>query len=158
MTDAEILSHFRREFGSVRRPEKFTCEDGDPECMDHGALLHSRTPETLRLSDVDNICYHPWIECLVQGKAYFLPAVARLALGQPLRGDEWYAVWLACSLGQDSNLFNFCSPGQRGVILEFLNHLLTTRKDIAEDECWLNDMTEARDGWQRAMVSSKFSD
>lgn len=109
------------------------------------------------MSDVANICYHPWIECLVQEKPYFLPAVARLALEQPLLGDEWYAGWLACSLGHDSTLFDFCNSGQRGVILELLDHLLTTRKDFAEDECWLNNLTAARDRWQRAMVTSEFS-
>lgn len=157
MTDAEILSHFQREFGSVRRPEKFTCEDGDPECMDHDATLRSWKPGTLKLKDVTNLCYDPWTECLPQGKAYFLPAMSRLALEQLRPCDDWYAGWLGHRLGFDSELFEFCSIAQRGVVLEFLNHLLTTRKDIAEDECCLNDLTAARDRWQRAMATSEFS-
>ena len=144
MSDSDILQILQSQFGSVPRPEKFTCEDGDYECMDHDTTLHSWRPETLTLEDVNNLCYDPWTECLPQGKAYFLPAMARLALEQARPCDDWYAGWLGHRLGFNSDLFDFCSISQRGAILEFLDHLLSTRSEIAEEECWLEDLTEAR--------------
>jgi len=93
--------------------------------------LHSRTPESLELDDVNNSSYDPWTECLVQGKAYYLPAMARLALGQPVEGElERYAELLASNIGQDRKLFDFCSEAQRSAILAFLDHLLTSRKQM----------------------------
>ncbi len=158
MSDPEILILLEREFGSVPRPEKFTCKDGDPECMDHDAKLHSWTAETLQLKDVTNICYDPWTECLPQGKAYFLPAMARLALEQARPCDDWYAGWLGHRLGFNSELFEFCSASQRGAILEFLDHLLSSRSAIAEEECWLVDLTKARAHLELAIGAAGFAD
>lgn len=158
MTDEEILLLFQSQFGSTPRPDKFTCEDGDPECMDHDATLHSWTPESLTLEDVTHIGYDPWSECLPQGKAYFLPVMVRLALEQPAPDiDEWYAGWLGHRLGYDADLFNFCNPGQRNAMLGFLDHLLATRKEIAEDQCCLADLINARDHLKQAINDSDHS-
>jgi len=158
MTDPEILLLLEREFGPVPRPAKFTCEDGDQECMDHDATLHSWKPETLRLEDVTHFGHDPWTECLPQGKAYFLPAMARLALEQGHPYDDWYAGWLGNRLGFDSQLFEFCSTGQRYAILEFLDHLLFTRSEIADEECCLDDLTKARTHLSHAIGAGKFTD
>ncbi len=158
MTDPEIPLLHEREFGSVPRPEKFTCEDGDPWCMDADAKLHSWMPETLRLEDVTKFGYDPWTECLPQGKAYFLPAMARLALEEVHPCGDWYAGWLGHRLGCDSRLFEFCSTSQRGAILEFLDHLLSTRSGIADEECCLEDLTKARAHLSHAVGAGKFTD
>ena len=41
-TDDAILAAIDKAFGSVTRPERFTMADGDPETMDHEALLSTR--------------------------------------------------------------------------------------------------------------------
>ena len=144
MSDTQTLQIIQDAFGSVPRPDKFTCEDGDFECMEKDATLHAWRLELLRIEDVTNIGYDPWTECVPQGKAYFLPAMARLALGQERPCEEWYAGWLGGRLGSDSGLFDYCSPSQREAILAFLDHLLETRAEVAEEECFLNELIKAR--------------
>lgn len=156
MTDPEILLLLEREFGRVPRPAKFTCEDGDPECMDKDALLHSRTPATLTLEDVNNMSFNVWTECLTQGKAYYLPSMARLALAQQVEGeDEWYGSFLVSNLGQDPALFDFCCPSQRDAILNFMDHLLNTRE--AMESVFREEITVARERWWRAIHGLGFS-
>ena len=110
-SDEAILAEIDEAFGSVPRPELFTVADGDPETMDHEALLSSRDRETLTLEDV-NRPGNPMTECLLPGFAYYFPALARLALVQPV--DPWY--WYASVL-LDKLMFDARQP-----FLQLLQH------------------------------------
>jgi len=136
-TDHAILKEIDRAFGTVPRPRRFTLEDGDPECLDHDQLLHSRTPETLTIEDVGNICYDPLSECLPDGMAYFFPALARLALNDR-RDSDWYPFHLSLHLisgGIENDFLKYCSDSQRSAVHALFCHINESCADRIAEYC-----------------------
>lgn len=131
MDDSSVLAEIDAAFESTNRPQQFTVQDGDPECMDHDALLSSRTPETLSLKDVGNVCWDPLCECLPTGIAYFFPALARFALAEPTDSFAWYGGQLIFHLsyeGIDNRFLRYCSHSQRAAVASLLAHIIDSRQ------------------------------
>src|SRR5215207_11413264 len=89
-SEEEVLELFSTVFGAVPRPEHFTNYTHCDECWEHDELLRSRTLQTLSIEDVGSQAWNPITMATPQGFAYYLPALARLAL-QPVPKDwDWY--------------------------------------------------------------------
>jgi len=147
-TGHTILNEIDKAFGSVPRPQRFTVEDGDPECMHHDKLLHSRTPDTLTIDDVGNGC-SPLSECLPDGMAYFFPTLARLALNDR-RESHWFPFQLAWHLtydGIENDFLNYCSDSQRSAVHALFCHINESRSERTVDECWYEEITECIRIW-----------
>lgn len=150
-TDHAILFEIDKAFGSVARPEWFTVADGDPETMDHEALLSSRDRETLTLEDVNRPGYDPMTECLLPGYAYYFPTLARLALVQPVDRYSWYASLLLDKLRfyEDSNHFyTYCNPAQRAAVASLIRHILETRASTVSESLDPEDFARCLNSWQ----------
>ena len=153
ITDQDILRVIDDAFGDVARPAHFTVADGDPECMDHDKLLHSRTTATLTMDDVGNIGYDPLVECFPNGIAYFFPALARFALADP-GPHGWYPFQLALHLtrdGADNRFLNFCTASQKSAVFALLTHIQTTRADTIELECSASEIGNCLALWRDAL-------
>jgi len=130
MDDSSVLAEIDAAFGSTTRPQQFTVQDGDPECMDHDALLSSRTPSTLSLKDVGNVCWDPLCECLPAGIAYLFPALARFALARPTESGYWYGGQLIFHLsydGANNRFLHHCSQCHRAAVASLLAHIIESR-------------------------------
>ena len=116
MTDQEVLNAINQEFGSCPRPEHFTDSTHCSECCEHDALLRSRDRESLDLSAVVNQGWDPICFITAEGFAYYLPALARLALSDPDATWGWYGSQLAFHLrytGAANARWQYCSESQR---------------------------------------------
>ncbi|MFB9242503.1 hypothetical protein IV454_15665 [Massilia antarctica] len=149
-SDDGILRVVDDAFGDVARPEHFTVADGDPECMDHDRLLHSRTTKTLTIEDVGHIGYDPLVECFPQGLAYFFPALARFALADS-RPHDWYAFQLALHLTRDgtaNRFLNFCTDSQKAAVFAVFAHIQTTWAEKIESECCAEEIENCVALWR----------
>jgi hypothetical protein len=150
-TDDAILAEIDKAFGSVTRPERFTVADGDPEAMDHEALLSSRDLETLRLEDVNRPGYNPMTECLLPGYSYYFPALARLALVPPVDPWNWYASLLLdkLRLHEDGNdFYSYCNPAQRAAVAGLLRHIVETRASTVSASLDPEDFVQCLKSWE----------
>lgn len=137
MTKQSVLEEIDAVFGPVIRPKKFTVEDGDPECMDHDALLKSRTRETLSIDDVGNAGYDPLCECLPEGIAYFFPTLARFALSNPVNSFSWYGgqlIFHLSSNNKENKFLCYCSKLQRAAVASLLEYIIDNCEDLIHDD------------------------
>ena len=149
-SDEAILAEIDEAFGSVPRPELFTVADGDPETMDHEALLSSRDRETLTLEDV-NRPGNPMTECLLPGFAYYFPALARLALVQPVDPWYWYASVLLDKLMFDEHgnrFYSYCNTNQRAAVAGLLRHIVETRASTVSESLGREDFVHCLKSWE----------
>lgn len=127
-THAEVLAAVDAAFGNAQKPEQFMEYAGDPESTEHNELLQTRDRETLRIEDVGNICWQPISACSPEGMAYYMPALARLALAEPSNAFGRYGDTLLIHLSTsalDKGFHQFCSQEQRLAIAMLLKHLST---------------------------------
>ena len=149
-SDKDILKVVDDAFGDLLRPVHFTVADGDPECMDHDRLLHSRTPETLTIDDVGNIGYDPLVECFPQGIAYYFPALARFALADS-RLHDWYPFQLTLHLTRDgaaNRFLNYCTDSQKAAVCALFAHIQRTRTEKIELECCAEEIQQCTALWR----------
>ncbi len=149
--DKSILAEIETAFGNVDRPELFTVADGDPETMDHEALLNSKNRETLTLEDVNRPGYNPMTECLPPGFAYYFPTLARLALLHPTDPWYWYASVLLDKLRfyeHGNDFHRYCNGEQRSAITSFLRHILDTRHSIVSASLDPDDFMHCYESWE----------
>jgi hypothetical protein len=137
--DAEIIAEVTRVFASLPRPEHFTDHTHCDECCEHDELLQQRTLETLAIEDVGSQAWNPITMCTPRAFAYWLPALARLALDpEPVQWD-WYGYLILFELrwdGPRNERWAICSPAQRQAVTRLLEHLDATRSDlIARYDC-----------------------
>lgn len=148
VADAEILAVIDSAFGDAPRPEHFTNYTHCEECAEHDELLRNRDRNTLQRSDVNNPGWDPICFCSPEGLAYYMPALARFALQEPLHELDWYGAQLLFHLYQGANyneFFNFCSPSQRKSVAALLAHFVETRATLAEFEA--DDLLRAHEIW-----------
>jgi hypothetical protein len=150
VTDDDVLEAVHAAFGSIERPEHFTDYEHCCECAEHDALLLARDRETLTIEDVGSQGWNPITMATPEGFAYYLPALARLAL-QPLpAGRDWYGYIILFELRRDgprNDRWRFCSPDQRASVALLLEHLYETRgQEIASYDCE-NELLEALEIW-----------
>lgn len=85
-----------------------------------------------------------------EGFAYYLPALARLAMTKPPLPFEWYGSQLIthlCSDGPNNNRVLACTPSQQTAVVLFLNHLAETRADWVDDSMCADKLLEAISIW-----------
>lgn len=127
-TSAEVLAAVEAAFTGVPKPEHFMEYIGDPECTKHDELLRARDRATLKIEDVGNLCWQPISYCSPEGMAYYMPALARLALAEPTYEYGRYGDTLLVHLSTSAignGFLQFCTREQRDAIAMLLNHLST---------------------------------
>jgi hypothetical protein len=134
--DADILAAVRAAFADCPRPEHFADPAHCMECADHDELLQARTPDTLRLEDVDNPCWDPICYVEAAGFAYLFPGLARLALADTSVGYPWYPSQLLFHLtydGKKNRRILSLTREQRRAVADLLRHLALTRADRIDE-------------------------
>lgn len=127
-TDAEILAAIDAAFRDALKPEHFTHHTHCEECAEHDQLLRRRDRDTLQMEDVGNIGWQPISFCSPEGMAYYMPALARLALSKPTYDYGWYGDTLAIHLssnGSGNAFLRYCNHLQRKAVADLLRHLKT---------------------------------
>lgn len=149
-SDADILQRVQQAFAGCPRPEHFTNFTHCEECAEHDEVLRSRDLHTLRIEDVGNPGWDPICFIYPEGFAYYLPALARLALAEPDERHGWYGGQLLfhlCSEGRRNERLLACTPEQRHVVVQFLQHLGETRASLADSELRSDDLSQAIGIW-----------
>ena len=135
-SDEQILREIDAAFGEIERPEHFANFQHCRECADHDRLLLSRDRESLTVDDVGNPGWDPLCFTSAQGMAYYMPALARLALCPPEKEYEWYGPQLIFHLGADKRgnaLYNYASPAQRAAVASLIGHIIESRAHLIQD-------------------------
>jgi hypothetical protein len=139
LSDADVIARVRDAFSAVQRPEHFTNHTHCDECREHDELLQQRTHETLAIEDVGSQAWNPITMCTPEAFAYWLPALARLALEPMPSGWDWYGYIMLFELrwdGPRNARWQFCSSEQRAAIVSLLEHLESSRaSDIQLYDC-----------------------
>lgn len=149
-TDADILAGIDAAFGACARPAHFTNHMHCEECAEHDALLCSRDRATLAIADVGNPGWDPMCFCSPEGKAYYLPALARLALAEPDAQYGWYGGQLVFHLwsgGEYNPFYAYCNAEQRRAIVALLAHFVESRAALAEYDA--DEIFQAVELWSR---------
>ena len=149
-SDADILQKVQQAFAGCRRPEHFTDFTHCEECAEHDELLRSRDIHTLRIEDVGNPGWNPICFISPEGFAYFLPALARLALPEPDSVQGWYGgqfFWHLCYDGRKNALWLVCTPEQRRVVVALLRHIAETRASLVDSELQTDELFQAIEIW-----------
>jgi hypothetical protein len=152
-SDGAILETVRKAFSNCPKPEHFTDHRHCCECREHDDVLRSRDLETLTLSDVGNAGWDPLCFVSPEGFAYFLPALARLALAEPDAHLGWYVPQLLFHLGYggNSNRFVQCfTPEQKQAIVGLLWHIYESRSNQVTDHTFCEtDLQYVIDLWSK---------
>jgi hypothetical protein len=149
-SDADILQIVQQAFARCHRPEHFTNYTHCEECAEHDELLRSRDIHTLRIEDVGNPGWDPICFISPAGFAYYLPALACLALAEPDYAHGWYGgqfLWHLCYDGRQNKGRLTCSPEQRRAVVELLRHIAETRASLIESELCTDDLSQAIEIW-----------
>jgi hypothetical protein len=149
-TDAQILEMVKEAFATRRRPVHFTNFKHCEECAEHDELLRSRDVDTLKLDDVGNPGWDPICFISPEGFAYYLPALARLALASNEKTHTWYVsqmLFHLCSDGHNNQRVQFCSPEQRQAIITLLHHLVETKAALIDEHRIADELFQAIAIW-----------
>jgi hypothetical protein len=149
-SDEDVLAGIDEAFSSVERPDHFTHFGHCCECAEHDALLLERDRDTLAIEDVGSQAWNPITMATPEGFAYYLPALARLALDPlPLHFD-WYGYIILFELrwdGPRNDRWRFCTPEQRKAVALLLEHLFDSRADLFTLYDCHNELLEALVIW-----------
>ncbi len=148
--DRSVLAGIDAAFGDVARPSHFTEFAHCAECADHDERLQATEGRQLQLEDVAYPGFDPFCVALPMSFAYFLPALARLALNAPHAEHGWYAAQLCFHLdaARRANGFHaLCTPVQRAAVAALLRHLLETRRSLIEDARALDAFADCYRFW-----------
>ena len=150
MTDQEVLDEIVRAFGTGPRPEHFTDYTHCCECSEHDEVLRSRNRDTLGIEDVGNPGWDPICFVTPEGFAYYVPALAHLALSEPDPTKGSYVPQLAFHLrydGANNARWQHCTAGQRAAVALLLEHLVETRAALADESCCTDTLLAALEVW-----------
>jgi hypothetical protein len=151
--DEVIIGALTRAFGSLPRPEHSTHHTHCDECWEHDELLQQRTLATLAIEDVGSQAWNPITMCTPEAFAYWLPALARLALEPEPVGWDWYGYIILFELrwdGARNERWAKCSPEQRLTVARLLEHLDATRSEsIGRYDC-SRELMQAWEIWSDA--------
>ncbi|MGW8389544.1 DUF6714 family protein [Pseudoduganella sp. HUAS MS19] len=149
--DADLLRQIDAAFGETPRPEHFTDYTLGEECAEQDQLLRQRDRSTLAIEDVGNICWQPISFCSPAGLAYYMPALARLAMAPPTWEYGWYGDTLEIHLSSASNFRAYCTPLQRTAIADLIDHLNSSRAALEERQTEDQTMRETSAFWRHAL-------
>lgn len=131
-TTIPALAEIEAAFRNAPKPEHFMDHTHCEECAEYDELLRTRDRETLRIEDVGNIGWQPISSCSPEGMAYYMPALARLALTDTYTYG-WYGDTLHIHLssnGAENAFLKYCTPEQRQAIANFLRYLNATFTNV----------------------------
>lgn len=137
-------------FALRRRPVHFTNFKHCDECAEHDELLRSRDLDSLRFEDVGNPGWDPICFVSEEGFAYFMPALARLALAGRADSNDWYVSQLLfhlCYDGQNNRRFLARTSEQRRAVVEMLKHIVETRAAEVDYERATDELFQAIEIW-----------
>jgi hypothetical protein len=149
-SDADILAQVTAAFRGRVRPEHFTNFEHCDECAEHDEVLRLRDLDTLRLSDVGNPGWDPICFITPEGFAYFMPALARIALVSRDDAAGWYVPQLLfhlCYDGPGNARVRKCTAHERGAVIALLEHISETRTDLLERWSCADQLLEALRCW-----------
>ena len=120
----ELIERVRLACRDEPRPEHFTDYGHCCECAEHDATLRDAAPETIGLAELGNPGWDPICFVTPAGFRYYLPALARLALG---RGEAYYLGQFLFHLrsGRVAEL----TSAQRAAVLALLEHVDATMRE-----------------------------
>jgi hypothetical protein len=107
-----------RKVCDVPRPLHFTDVNHCTECAEHDATLQRVTPDTIGLAELGNPGWDPACFMSTEAFIYFLPGLARLALGT---AEAYFLDALLCHLRERRT--GVLSAPQRSALLAFLRAL-----------------------------------
>jgi hypothetical protein len=134
-TDAEILDLVTKAFAGCPRPEHFADHTHCCECAEHDATLLSRDVDRLTQDEVGSPAWDPICFITPEGFAYYLPALARLALAAEHPTWGWYGPQLFFHLASDGRRnarWLHCTPEQRRAVAALLEHIFATRAALIQ--------------------------
>ena len=149
-TDAEIRTRINAAFADVPRPAHFTDHPFCDECREHDETLNAWDRETLPHEAVGSAAWDPIAMTTPAGFTYYLPALARLALGTEHETLGWYGEQLIFHLvgdGPFNRRWSACSPEQRRAVHALLVHILETRAALAAAALCMERLHQAIDVW-----------
>jgi hypothetical protein len=122
--EKELIERVRVACRDEPRPEHFTNYGHCCECAEHDATLRAATPEMIGLKELGNPGWDPICFITPVGFRYYLPALARLALG---RGEAYYLGQFLFHLrsGRVAEL----TAEQRAAVLALLEYVDATMRD-----------------------------
>ncbi len=137
-------------FGDVAKPKHFTDFNHCCECREHDELLAAHDRNTIGMAELGNAGWDPLCFASDVGKAYYMPALARLALApvDPERG--WYGEQLLFHLssgGPHNSFFLYCNPTQRAAVAALLAHIIESRASSPELQMRQDEWLRAHDLW-----------
>lgn len=109
--DADVLAAIDAAFETAIKPEHFADYRHCEECAEHDETLRSHDRDTLRVEHVNNPGWDPLCFCSEEGKAYYMPTLARFALAPLENEHDWYG----CQL-----LFHLAGDGAKQCLLHIL--------------------------------------
>lgn len=149
-TESEAIAAVDRAFGSLPKPDHFTEYTHCGECAEHDELLRSRTRETLSIQDVGNPGWEPICFSSPEGKAFYMPSLARLAFIEPPYGYGWYGEQLLFHLysgATDNELYKYCNAEQRTAIAMLISAMIESRTSDIESTCSEDEFLRAYEIW-----------
>ena len=130
----DVLLDVERAFADVPLPEHFLTDYRHCcECAQHETTLATAPPATIGLADLGNTGWDPICFVSVEAFHYYLPALARLALGQ---GADSYLDQFIFHLQRPERISRLNSD-QRAVLRRLLEYIFDTMPD------------EISNGWQQ---------
>lgn len=149
-TDQAILRHIDNAFKDIEKPEHFTDYTHCGECKEHDETLRRRVRETLQRKDLGNPGWDPVTFCSAEGVAYLFPALARFALAPDIwRTNDWYVGQFLSHLTWEGNGFLLgCSDKQRQAVYDLLEHLTSSRCELAANPTYNNELEAAKSCWR----------
>jgi hypothetical protein len=153
MTDDEVLMLLREAF-AMPRPERFTNHPGCEECAEHDETLQAHTLDSLSYAEVGSAGWNPITMCQPDAFAYWLPALARIALAPEDEHWGWYGDQLFDGQlrwdGPRNWRWAYCTPAQRRVVATLIEHVIDTRSDQIESYNLEHEMLDVLSIWSDA--------
>jgi len=123
-----LLSAINRVFRR-NRPLKMVRNPGHcEECAEHEATMQSATPQSISLVQVGSPAWDPVCFITDEAYGYFMPGLARLAMG---RGEDYYLDQFLSHL--ESGRIDSLDSGQCRAVATLLDHLYKTNSKEIED-------------------------
>ncbi len=115
----KLYEHLLQVFAHRERPKHFTNYKHCDDCKEFDDLLSSHTPDTISFKELGNIAWNPISSISKDGFLYYLPALARLALG---KGDEYFIDQFLIHVDQKERLDSMTLE-EKDALRSFLMHL-----------------------------------
>ena len=117
---AALLEAIQQAFRDVPRPEHFTNYQHCDECFEHDQTLREHDPVSIGLDQLGHPAWDPICFVSVEGFLYYLPALARLALG---RDQAYYLDQLLFHLRWPPERIDRMTIPQRTALVALLQYL-----------------------------------